>query len=103
MTVPTTIDRSHGPAAFRYHSATLALGVGVTITFGVVRAALWRQPPFPDAGRLAMLFLQRNPRGEASTSGTMVLRALQRARAVAGGLRIRGQLFAGSAHALRRG
>jgi putative ABC transport system permease protein len=44
---------------------TLALGVGALIvTFGVVNAALWRQPPFPDAGRLTMLFLERNPAGE---------------------------------------
>jgi predicted permease len=45
---------------------TLALGTGaVIITFGVVNAALWRQPPFPDAGRLTMLYLQRNPDGES--------------------------------------
>ena len=45
---------------------TLALGVGaLIITFGVVNAALWRQPPFPDAERLTMLFLQRNPEGES--------------------------------------
>ena len=45
---------------------TLALGVGaVIITFGVVNAALWRQPPFPDAARLTMLYLQRNPEGES--------------------------------------
>ena len=44
---------------------TLALGVGaLIITFGVVNAALWRQPPFPDATRLTMLYLQRNPEGE---------------------------------------
>jgi hypothetical protein len=44
---------------------TLAIGVGaLTITFGVVHAALWRLPPFPDAGRLVMLYLQRNPLGE---------------------------------------
>ena len=44
---------------------TLALGVGaLTTAFGVVNAGLWRQPPFPDAGRLAMLYLRRNPEGE---------------------------------------
>jgi putative ABC transport system permease protein len=45
---------------------TLALGVAaLTTTFGVVDAALWRQPPFHDAGRVAMLYLQRNPEGES--------------------------------------
>lgn len=44
---------------------TLALGVAVlATTFGVINAALLRQPPFPDAGRLALLYLQRNPEGE---------------------------------------
>ncbi|HEY7027139.1 MAG TPA: hypothetical protein VH438_06010, partial [Gemmatimonadales bacterium] len=44
---------------------TLALGVAtLTTAFGVVHAGLWRQPPFPDASRIAMLFLHRNPRGE---------------------------------------
>lgn len=44
---------------------TIALGVAaLTITFGVVNAALWRQPPFAEANRLAMLFLERNPLGE---------------------------------------
>jgi predicted permease len=66
MTAATTfrsIARTRGLAISV--ALTLALGVGaLTITFGVVHAALWRQPPFPDAGRLAMLFLQRNPRGE---------------------------------------
>lgn len=46
---------------------TLALGVAaLTTTFGVVNAALFRQPPFHDAGRIALLFLQRNPEGEPS-------------------------------------
>jgi putative ABC transport system permease protein len=44
---------------------TLALGVAaLTTAFGIVHAGLWRQPPFPDASRIAMLFLHRNPRGE---------------------------------------
>jgi putative ABC transport system permease protein len=44
---------------------TLATGTGaLTTTFAVVNAALWRQPPFPEADRLAMLYLERNPRGE---------------------------------------
>ena len=44
---------------------TVALGVAaLTITFGVVNAALFREPPFPAADRLALLYLQRNPAGE---------------------------------------
>ena len=44
---------------------TLALGVcALTVTFGVVNAALFREPPFADAGRLALLYLERNPSGE---------------------------------------
>lgn len=43
----------------------LAVGVAaLSTTFGVVNAALFRQPPFTDAGRIAMLFLMRNPMGE---------------------------------------
>ena len=45
---------------------TIAFGLAIlSITFGIVNAALFRQPPFPEAGRLAMLYLERNPRGEA--------------------------------------
>jgi putative ABC transport system permease protein len=44
---------------------TVALGVAaLTTTFGIVHAALFRQPPFPDASRLALLYLERNPRNE---------------------------------------
>jgi putative ABC transport system permease protein len=44
---------------------TIALGVAaLTTTFGIVHAALFRQPPFDDASRLAMLFLDRRPEGE---------------------------------------
>ena len=44
---------------------TLALGVAaLTTTFGIVNAALFRQPPFPEARRLVMLYLERNPRNE---------------------------------------
>lgn len=44
---------------------TLALGVGaLTVAFGIVNAALFRQPPFEDARRLAMLYIVRNPVGE---------------------------------------
>jgi putative ABC transport system permease protein len=39
---------------------TLALGIGALgTTFSLVDAALWRQPPFPDADRLAILYLTR--------------------------------------------
>jgi putative ABC transport system permease protein len=45
---------------------TIATGVAIfATTFGVVNAALFRPPPFPEAGRIAMLYLDRNPRGEA--------------------------------------
>ena len=44
---------------------TLAIGIAaLATTYGVVNAALFRQPPFPEAGRLAMLFTERHPRGE---------------------------------------
>ena len=44
---------------------TLALGVAaLTTTFGIIDAALFRQPPFPEAKRLTMLYLQRNPQNE---------------------------------------
>ena len=44
---------------------TLAVGVGaLTTAFGIVNAALFRQPPFEDARRLAMLYVVRNPAGE---------------------------------------
>ncbi len=44
---------------------TLAIGVAaLTTAFGIVRAALMRQPPFPDAERVALLFLERNPANE---------------------------------------
>jgi predicted permease len=44
---------------------TIALGVAaLTTTFGIVNAALFRQPPFPEASRLAMLYLERNPRNQ---------------------------------------
>ena len=43
----------------------LAVGVALlTAAFSIVRAALWRHPPFPDAERLSIVFLQRNPTGE---------------------------------------
>ena len=46
--------------------ATIALGVAaLTTTFGIVHAALFRQPPFHDASRLAMLYLERRPEGES--------------------------------------
>lgn len=44
---------------------TLAMGVGALLaTFGVVNAALFRQPPFHKAADVALLYLQRNPTGE---------------------------------------
>ena len=53
------------PALMVGVTATLALGVAALIvTFAVVDAALFRQPPFPDAGRITMLYLVRSPAGE---------------------------------------
>jgi len=43
----------------------LAVGVGaLTATFGVVNAALFRQPPFERAERIVLLYLERHPLGE---------------------------------------
>jgi predicted permease len=45
--------------------STLAAGIAaVTTTFGIVNAALLRQPPFPRADRIAVLYLERRPAGE---------------------------------------
>ena len=47
-------------------AATLAAGIGaLTITYAVVDAAVVRQPPFPDASRIAVLYAVRTPPGEA--------------------------------------
>jgi putative ABC transport system permease protein len=47
-------------------TATLALGVAaLTSTFAIVNAALFRQPPFSQPEHLALLYLKRNPAGEA--------------------------------------
>jgi putative ABC transport system permease protein len=66
MPIPATLRSLARARALSITVAvTLALGVAaLTTTFGVVNAALFRQPPFDDAGRLAMLYLQRNPEGE---------------------------------------
>jgi predicted permease len=46
-------------------AATLAVGVGaLTVTFGIVSAAVLRQPPFEGADRLATLYIVRNEIGE---------------------------------------
>ncbi|HEY7566880.1 MAG TPA: ABC transporter permease [Gemmatimonadaceae bacterium] len=45
--------------------ATLAVGVGaLTVTFGIVNAAVMREPPFEDASRVTALYIVRNPIGE---------------------------------------
>jgi predicted permease len=60
---------------------TLALGTGaLTTTFNVVNAALFRQPPFPDADRLALIFLERNPAGEAPSRERWSFPRFQRLR-----------------------
>ena len=46
-------------------AATLAVGVAaLSVTFGIVNAALFREPPFERADRLAALYIVRNPIGE---------------------------------------
>ena len=58
----------HGVGRGRVVAVVLTLAIGVallTTTFAIVRAALWRELPFPDAARLAIVFLQRNPANEA--------------------------------------
>lgn len=66
MAFPTAFrSLARTPALALTVALTVALGTGaLTTTFAVVNAALWREPPFPDAKRLAMLYLQRNERGE---------------------------------------
>ncbi|HEV8149250.1 MAG TPA: hypothetical protein VGP61_03610, partial [Gemmatimonadales bacterium] len=52
--------RSHSIAV----GFTIALGVAaLTAAFGIVNAALFRQPPFEDAGRIALLYLLRDDHG----------------------------------------
>ena len=66
MPLPTTI-RSLIRARVLSTTTVLTLALGIaalTITFGIVHAALIRQPPFAHAGRLVMLYLQRVPRDE---------------------------------------
>jgi predicted permease len=64
--------------------ATLAAGTAaLTIVFGIVNAALYRPPPFHEAGRLAMLHLVRDDYGVArrerwSYARIQLLRAQQR-------------------------
>ena len=58
-------------ARARIFSLTVAITLGpgiaaLIVTFSVVNAALFRQPPFPAAEDLALLFIQRNPEGEPS-------------------------------------
>jgi hypothetical protein len=81
---------------------TLALGVAALSTaFGVVNAALWRQPPFPDADRIAMLYLRRNPEGEPSRLERWSFARFQLLRESAQ-LRTGRQLLARVAHAVGR-
>lgn len=55
--------------------ATIAIGTAtLATTFGVVNAALFREPPFADAGQIALLFIQGNERGEPPRQEPRVLR-----------------------------
>ena len=59
----------------------LAAGIAaLTTAFAVVHAALYRQPPFPEASRLAILSIERNPAGfvhaQQITAGIAMIQAL---------------------------
>jgi putative ABC transport system permease protein len=56
---------THGRGLAAAVIVTLACGAAIlTAAFAIVNAALLRQPPFVEADRLAILYLQRNPAGE---------------------------------------
>jgi putative ABC transport system permease protein len=64
-TFPTLRSLLRVPRLSLAVAGTLALGIAaLTATFGIVNAALFREPPFPDASRLALLYLERNPLNE---------------------------------------
>jgi putative ABC transport system permease protein len=63
---PTLRALTHARGLSATVIGTIAVGTAALITaFTVIDAAVFRQPPFPQADRLAMLYLQRNPEGEA--------------------------------------
>src|SRR5262245_65682886 len=63
--MPTLRSLSRAPGlAFAVAVTIAASNAALIVTFGVVNAALFRQPPFDDAGRVMMLFIDRNPQGE---------------------------------------
>ncbi|MGH7693467.1 MAG: ABC transporter permease [Gemmatimonadaceae bacterium] len=66
MASPLTLrSLLRSPALALGVGATLAVGVAaLTVTFGIVNAALFREPPFEHADRLAALYIVRNPVGE---------------------------------------
>lgn len=66
MVSPVTLRSLLRSPAFLFGiAATLAVGVGaLTVTFGLVNAAMFRQPPFEGADRLATLYIVRNEIGE---------------------------------------
>jgi hypothetical protein len=63
---------------------TVAVGTaGLTVSFAIVNAALYRQPPFDDAQELALLYLVRDDNGVArrerwSYARSELLRTTQR-------------------------
>ncbi|MEO8360434.1 MAG: ABC transporter permease [Vicinamibacteria bacterium] len=61
---------------------TLATGIAaLTLTFGVINAAIFREPPFDDAKRIALLFIERNEAGEAPAQQRWSFARFQRLRA----------------------
>jgi predicted permease len=60
---------------------TLAAGAAAfTLAFGVVDAALWREPPFVDAARIALVYTQRIGPGSEVHSGRWSYARLQKLR-----------------------
>jgi putative ABC transport system permease protein len=59
-----SIGRARGLAVMCV--ATIALGTGALVwTLGVADASLWREPPFPDASRVVLMYNTRQDPGES--------------------------------------
>ena len=66
-------------------AATLAIGVAaLTVSFGVVDAALWREPPFDDAAHLAIIYTERSDAARALRPERWSFPRIQLLRAAAG-------------------
>ncbi len=59
----------HSPAFFGIIGGTVLAGVALlTVAFSVVDAALWREPPFDDASRIAVVYMRRTAPGAEERS-----------------------------------